>query len=111
MGTPFEELAGLDRLIHEPGRLAIVSALAACDSADFLFLHRVTGLSRGNLSAHLTVLEKAEVVRVTKGFSGKRPRTWVELTPHGRQAVAGYWEGMGRLRGMVAEWRRESEAE
>ena len=105
MATPFEEMAGLDRLVHEPGRLAIVSALAACDGADFVFLHRVTGLSRGNLSAHLTALEKGRAVHVTKTFSDKRPRTWVELTPAGREAVDSYWEQMGRLRKAVTSWR------
>lgn len=57
MTSPFEEMAGLDRLIHEPARLAMTSALAACERADFLFLLRVTGLSKGNLSSHLSKLE------------------------------------------------------
>jgi len=53
MSAPFERLAELDRLVHEPARLAIMTALSACERADFLYLQRLTGLSRGNLSSHL----------------------------------------------------------
>jgi hypothetical protein len=49
--TPFEEIAGLDRLLHKPARLAILTALSACERADFLFLQHITGLTKGNLSA------------------------------------------------------------
>jgi len=59
MPEPFQELAGLDRLVHEPARLAILTSLGACSSADFLFLQRLTGLSKGNLSSHLAKLEEA----------------------------------------------------
>ena len=61
--TPFEELANLDRLIHEPTRLAILTALAACEKADFLFLQRITGLTKGNLSVHLTKLQEVGQLR------------------------------------------------
>lgn len=104
-GTPFEELAGTDRLIHEPARLAVTAALAACDGAEFLYLQRVTGLSKGNLSAHLSTLERHGIVAITKGFSGKRAQTWVELTAEGRAAVAAYWDRMGRLSRDVRAWR------
>ena len=57
MPAPFEHIAELDRLIHEPARLAILTALRACRTADFLFLQRLTGLSNGNLSSHLAKLE------------------------------------------------------
>lgn len=104
MSAPFEELAQLDRLIHEPGRLAITSALAACERADFLFLQRLTGLSKGNLSSHLSRLEEAGIVEVEKAFEGKVPRTWIRLSDEGRTAVEEYWERMDRIRRRARSW-------
>jgi DNA-binding transcriptional ArsR family regulator len=75
MTTPFEQLTELNRLVHEPARLAILSALSACESADFLFLQRITGLSKGNLSSHLVRLEDGGLVTVTKEFVDRVPRT------------------------------------
>ena len=75
MKAPFEELAALDRLVHEPARLSILTALASCESADFLYLQRLTGLSKGNLSSHLSKLEEAGLLVVTKQFKGKTPNT------------------------------------
>jgi DNA-binding MarR family transcriptional regulator len=98
MSQPFEDLAGLDRLIHEPARLAILTALSACDSADFLFLQRLTGLTKGNLSAHLSKLEEAGLVLVTKAFLGKKPRTTLMLTKAGREAVERHWRQLDALR-------------
>ena len=92
----FQELARLDKLIHEPARLALLSALAVADRADFTYLQRVTGLSKGNLSAHLTTLETAGIVEVEKGYTGRRPKTWVRITVSGHQAVEAYWETMMR---------------
>jgi len=83
-------LAGLDKVIHEPGRLAVMSYLAAVDEADFLFLLDQTGLTRGNLSSHMAKLEQAGYVDVAKTFVGKTPRTTYGLTPAGRKAFAAY---------------------
>ena len=105
MRPPFRDLAQLDRLIHEPARLAITSALASCERADFLFLRRLTGLSKGNLSSHLARLEDAGVVHVEKTFEGKLPRTWIQLTPRGREAVAGYWQRMEDMGAQARAWR------
>lgn len=96
-GEHYRDLAQLDRLIHEPARLAITSALAACERADFVFLRTLTGLSRGNLSSHLSRLEEAGVVAVEKRFEGKVPRTWIELTTRGHSLVAEYWEQMDQM--------------
>ena len=62
MKPPFKSLAELDRMIHDPSRLAILTALSSCRSADFLYLQRLTGLSKGNLSSHLAKLEDAGLV-------------------------------------------------
>jgi DNA-binding transcriptional ArsR family regulator len=111
VSSPFEEIAGLGRLIHEPARLAITSALAACERADFLFLLRITGLSKGNLSSHLSKLEGAGLVEVEKAFEGKIPRTWVRLTRVGRDGVAAYWERLEVMGRQVRTWRPEEAAD
>jgi DNA-binding MarR family transcriptional regulator len=98
-------MAGLDRLIHEPARLAIMTALSAAQKADFLFLQRVTGLTKGNLSTHLTKLEEGGLVEIRKEFVGKKPVTWVSLTPDGRAAIDRHWEQLQRLRESARHWQ------
>ncbi|MCP4572838.1 MAG: transcriptional regulator [bacterium] len=93
MNTPdpaLRQLAGLDKVIHEPGRLAVVAYLNAVAEADFLFLQDQTGLTRGNLSSHMSKLEEAGYVAVEKMFVGKTPRTAYRLTDTGRTAFASY---------------------
>jgi DNA-binding transcriptional ArsR family regulator len=80
----------LDRLIHEPARLLIVTILSTVASADFLFLQRETGLTKGNLSAHLSKLEEAGYVKIEKTFKGKLPLTVCSLTPPGQKALTQY---------------------
>jgi len=87
MSNPFEDLASLNRLVHEPGRLAILTALSACEEADFLFLLNITGLTKGNLSSHLSKLEQGGLVEIRKAFEGRQPITYVRLTPEGREGV------------------------
>lgn len=88
----------LDRMIHEPGRLAILTVLSSCDSADFVFLQRVTDLTKGNLSSHLTKLEDAGLVSIHKRFVHKKPNTNVALTARGRERTANHWSELERLR-------------
>lgn len=80
----------VDRLLHEPARAVIVAILDAVESADFLYLQRETGLTKGNLSSHLTKLETAGYVAIQKTFRGKFPLTLCSLTPLGKQAFARY---------------------
>ena len=102
MNNPFEDLATLNRLIHEPARLAIVTALSACDKADFLFLLNITGLTKGNLSSHLAKLEQGGIVEIEKRFEGKQPVTYAHLTPEGRDAVKAHWKRLeGARRGSL----------
>jgi DNA-binding transcriptional ArsR family regulator len=103
MDLPFEEIAGLDRLIHEPARLALMTALSACSSADFLFLQQLTGLTKGNLSSHLSKLEEAGLVQIEKRFVGKTPNTLIRLTESGRCAIERHWQLLERLRKSTAE--------
>jgi DNA-binding MarR family transcriptional regulator len=88
----------LDRLIHEPARLAIVTVLSSVEDADFTFLQRTTGLTKGNLSSHLAKLEAAELVEISKSFVRKKPNTKVALTPAGRERVARHWDQLERLK-------------
>jgi len=104
---PFEELADLDRLIHEPARLSILTALSACRSADFLYLQRLTGLSKGNLSSHLAKLEEGGLVRVEKEFVGKIPVTRLALTRLGRVGIERHWQRLEALRRDALGWHPE----
>jgi DNA-binding transcriptional ArsR family regulator len=90
MAEGLRSVTELDRLIHEPARLLIVTILSSVASADFLFLQRETGLTRGNLSAHLSKLEEAGYVTIEKTFKGKLPLTVCKLTTDGRKALAQY---------------------
>ena len=104
MTGPFEDLARLDRLLHEPARLAILTALSACAEADFLYLQRLTGLTKGNLSAHIAKLEDGGLVEVTKQFVGKTPNTRVRLSQRGRTAIEAHWRQLDELRERSHAW-------
>jgi len=84
----------IDRLIHEPARLLILSFLHTLKSADFLFLLRQTSLTRGNLSSHMSKLEAAGLVQVEKSFVDKIPRSLYKITRAGRLALRNYRKNM-----------------
>lgn len=90
MDAEVKRINDLDRLIHEPARLMILTILAATQSADFLFLERETGLTRGNLSTHLSKLADAGYVSIQKTYKGKLPLTVCKLTPAGQKAFSAY---------------------
>lgn len=92
-----EEIWSIDRIVHSPARLMILSCLSVLTSADFTFLLNQSGLTRGNLSANLAKLEEAGYVRITKEFVDKVPRTLIRLTAAGRRAVKNYSEQMQRI--------------
>jgi DNA-binding transcriptional ArsR family regulator len=100
----FEELSTLDRLVHDPSRLAILTALSACRSADFLFLASLIGLTKGNLSGHLSKLEQGRLVTIEKSFKGKKPHTKVALTSAGRDAIRLHWKRLEELRRAADRW-------
>lgn len=85
-----EGLSEIDRLLHEPARLQIMAHLRVLESADFLFLERHTGLTRGNLSSHMRKLEEAGHVEVEKKFVDRTPVTVYRLTDSGRAAFDAY---------------------
>lgn len=90
MTDDLRELANVDRIIHEPARLLIVAMLSSVESADFTYLLRETGLTRGNLSAHLSRLEEAGYLQIDKSFRGKVPLTTCSLTEAGHKAFRTY---------------------
>jgi DNA-binding transcriptional ArsR family regulator len=98
MPTPFEYLQSLNRLVHEPARLAILVALSACEKADFLFLLNITGLTKGNLSSHLSKLAEAGFVEIQKTYEGKTPITYAKLTLEGKEALKEYWKSVDKVR-------------
>jgi len=85
-----EPVTKIDRLIHEPSRYTLMAYLYVVEVADFLFLLRQTGMTWGNLSAHLGKLEAAGYVVIEKEFLGKKPHTTVRLTDEGRNAFEEY---------------------
>lgn len=90
----------IDRLVHEPARMAILSVLDGVADADFVFLQRVLGVTKGNLSAHLSKLEAAGLVTATKAFVKDVPRTTLAITADGRHARARHWAQLERMRNL-----------
>lgn len=94
MSATLRALAAVDRTIHEPARLMIVSLLYLTREVDFLWLLNQTELTKGNLSAHLAKLEQAGYVEVEKQFRGKIPQTLYRLTKTGRSELDRYRKAM-----------------
>jgi DNA-binding MarR family transcriptional regulator len=92
-----QALAGLDRLIYEPIRLRIVSALAVNPSLTFNELKKLLETTDGNLSVHARKLEDAEYIVCTKSFEGRMPKTQYRLTETGRRALEKYLNHMEAL--------------
>ena len=94
LDLPIEDI---DRLIHEPARLLILSNLYVVESADFVYIQNQSGLTRGNLSSHMSKLEDAGYIDVQKEFVDKKPRTLLKLTKAGRRAFENYLDNMQGL--------------
>src|SRR5512139_1930746 len=90
-------LADINQIIHAPARLMVLTYLYVVESADYVFLLRLTGLTWGNLSTHLAKLEEAGYVAVNKGFKGKKPHTTISLTGQGRAAFREYRKSMQQV--------------
>ena len=89
-----QTLNAVDKIIHEPARLNIMANLYVIESADFLFMMRQTGLTFGNLSAHMSKLETAGYIKIKKDFVGKKPHTMLKLTDKGKHAFDEYRKQM-----------------
>ncbi|MGW8251001.1 MAG: winged helix-turn-helix domain-containing protein [Anaerolineales bacterium] len=99
MNEQLKDIVDIDRLVHEPARLAILAILWAAESADFLYLMNTINLTQGNLSSHLNRLEAAGYIEIEKTFVGKMPRTICRLTNVGKAAFEGYRQKMHALLG------------
>lgn len=84
MSKPPANLKNINRLIHEPTRLMIMTQLYVVESADFLFLQQQLQMTSGNLSSHLSKLEEAGYVEIVKEFIERKPHTALKLTKNGR---------------------------
>lgn len=89
-GAPPAGPIDVDRLVHEPARLAILTNLYIVDDADATWLLQQTGLTWGNLASHVAKLEEAGYLTVSKSFRGKKPLTRLALTDAGRAALLAY---------------------
>ena len=81
---------GLDEHIHAPVRFSIMATLAAADEAEFGLVRDGVQVSDSLLSKTVSALERAGYVEVRKGYVGKRPRTWLRLSPRGRDAFSAH---------------------
>ena len=90
MNSKIQRLAEVDRIIHEPARLMVAALLAAVKEADFRYLQESTGLTKGNLSVHLSKLEEAGYISIEKTFRGRYPLTICRLTERGRAVLDSY---------------------
>ena len=87
-------LIEIDQVIHAKARLIIMTYLYVVEGVDFIFLMNMTGLTWGNLSSHLSKLEKAGYIVIEKGFKGKKPYTMIHLSEKGRSAFKEYQKNM-----------------
>ena len=104
MSHPVQDL---DDVVHQRNRLGILSVVRAGSRAEFGFLKETLGLTDGNLSRHIQVLEEAGLVRVDKGYAGRRPRTWIRITRAGRRALANELRGLRELLEQIGEPQAE----
>jgi DNA-binding MarR family transcriptional regulator len=109
--TSAHPTAGLSETVHQRHRLGILTITSRARQADFGYLRETLGLTSGNLSTHLTVLEDAGLVRVEKGYEGRRPRTWVSITREGRAALADELAALARLIGEHTEHTEHTAAQ
>ena len=96
-GPELHPLADIDQVIHASARLMVLTYLYVVESVDYVFLTRMTGLTWGNLSTHMTRLEEAGYIEMLKEFKGKKPHTKIRLTEQGRTAFQKYKKSMQRV--------------
>lgn len=96
-GSGLHPLAGIDRVIHAPARLMVMTYLYVVENADFVFLLQLTGLTWGNLSSHLGKLEEEGYVEIEKTFVKKKSNTMIRLTDRGRTAFQDYKKGLQQV--------------
>lgn len=75
----------LDDLLSHPVRFSVVALLAAASQIEFGFVRDRVEVTDSMLSKQISLLEQAGYLKVSKGFVGKRGRTWLSLTKAGRR--------------------------
>jgi DNA-binding MarR family transcriptional regulator len=103
-----QPLADIDPIIHAPARLMILTYLYVVESVDYVFLMRMTRLTWGNLSNHLTKLEEAGYVTIQREFRGKKPHSMIHLTDRGREAFRTYKENMQQVFDSLPDDRQQA---
>ncbi len=96
-----QDFVEIDRIIHEPARLLIMLHLAAVKDADYVFLQTNTGMTWGNLSAHMRKLADVGYVEIKKEFVDNKPHSMAALTEKGAQALQIY---IDRFKGLIEEY-------
>ena len=96
-GNDRHPLVDIDRTIHSPARLMVMTYLYTVESADYIFLQNLTELTWGNLSSHLSKLEEEGYVAIEKEILGKKPHSMVHLTESGRSAFREYKQSMQQV--------------
>jgi len=86
--------SNINRVIHEPVRLAILKILTSVKEVDFNFLLTTLGVTKGNLATHISKLETTGLIEVKKEFRGKKPHTSYRITKKGRRQFEHYWENL-----------------
>ena len=90
--APVHAALALDRIVHEPARLAILAVLSGAEEVDFAFLQAATGLTKGNLSRQASKLEEVGYLAIRKYYRGKIPATGYRISATGRAALIRYGE-------------------
>jgi DNA-binding MarR family transcriptional regulator len=108
MSSEIQRATQIDRLIHEPSRMLIMAILYAGEQVSFLYLLRESGLTKGNLSNHLTRLEQGGYIYIEKSFKGKTPQTLLSLTPVGRSAFETYRKQLRLLAAALPTYEPEA---
>jgi DNA-binding transcriptional ArsR family regulator len=103
MSDDFASLTDFDRILHSPARLTIVAILSAVEEADFIYLLNESGLTKGNLSTHLSKLEETGYIEIEKTYRGKIPLTLCRLTKAGRAAFKHYRKQLKRFVDLTGE--------
>ena len=98
---------GLDDTVHQRHRLGILTIAAETERVEVAYLREALELTAGNLSRHLGVLEEAELIQVEKGYHGRRPKTWIRITPRGQSALTAEIDA---LRELVQRHQQQSRA-
>ncbi|MGI9119902.1 MAG: transcriptional regulator [Acidimicrobiales bacterium] len=94
---PVHPATALHEVVHQRSRLGILAVLAECGRADFPYLKSILHLTDGNLGRHLEILAADGLITITKGYEGRRPRTWAEITKAGQSALAAQVAAMREL--------------